>query len=248
MIFSGYEEVLTQARVLLPTDYDLVLNAFENYWIDKTDRDVTGKNLSNDKSYARQIINWLEESCPRLSEMMPETVKAYLVLSKRTRLGRQHRHKPPQHLPPAHRPGHHPRHDRRQARPQGQPHAGQRGTARRGPGATHTKGGGDPPGLRSLPAPSQFAARLSTYSSPPGPLHWPAQRRDVLVALERHRLEESDYYNQGIALRRNGRGMETEGLRATAAGRQRELHQLSGLRAETPGLSRDRDPFRHARG
>ena len=43
IIFSGYEEVLAQARVLQPTDYAQLLNAFENYWIDKTERDVTGK-------------------------------------------------------------------------------------------------------------------------------------------------------------------------------------------------------------
>ncbi len=78
-IFAGYEEVLIQARVLTPTDYDVLLNAFENYWIDKTDRDVTGKNLSNDKSHARRIIHWLEDHCPDLNEMTPATVKAYLL-------------------------------------------------------------------------------------------------------------------------------------------------------------------------
>ena len=78
-IFSGYEEVIAQARRLHATDYAKVLDAYERYWIDKTDRDVIEKNLGSDMSHARHIVHWLEEACPNLGELNPEMARQYLL-------------------------------------------------------------------------------------------------------------------------------------------------------------------------
>lgn len=81
-IFSGYEEVIAQARRLHATDYAKVLDAYERYWIDKTDRDVIEKNLGSDMSHARHTVHWLEEVCPNLGELNPELARQYLLYLK----------------------------------------------------------------------------------------------------------------------------------------------------------------------
>ena len=77
--FPGYEEsiyriALTEER---PADFDAILNAFENYLEDNTNRGMGNTNYQNSVSRGVRVIDWLKENHPSLSPMTDKDVEDY---------------------------------------------------------------------------------------------------------------------------------------------------------------------------
>ena len=54
-IFDGYTEAVKKRKPFLTTDFEALLDAFKDYWLAKTDRDVIQKNLGSDMSHSRDV-------------------------------------------------------------------------------------------------------------------------------------------------------------------------------------------------
>ena len=77
-IFEGYQDVVNNRRKLLPTDYAQITMAYEQHWLEVSNRDVVQKNFGSDMSHVRPVVQWLEAECPNLRDLTPDMVRGYL--------------------------------------------------------------------------------------------------------------------------------------------------------------------------
>jgi len=82
VIFDGYTEAARKKKNFTTTNYTVLLDAYKEFWLAKTDREIISKNLGSDMSHARNILFWLEENCGELGNLTPDMVKEYLLAQK----------------------------------------------------------------------------------------------------------------------------------------------------------------------
>ena len=79
-VFTGYAETAARKRRANPcaTDYKQILRAYEQYAIDVSKGGFDRKSHKNHMSLARQVIAWLEEEVPSLTDLAPGHITARL--------------------------------------------------------------------------------------------------------------------------------------------------------------------------
>ena len=76
--FPGYEETVhrQESTVKTPTDYQAILDAFEQYALDHSKaRDPARKTHRNHMSMARQVCSWLQDTAPDIQNLTEEMIR-----------------------------------------------------------------------------------------------------------------------------------------------------------------------------